>query len=288
MERTLQRPLFKAYLMLIKPGIIMGNSLTAAAGFILAAAPFQLGLFFAVLIGLASVIGASCIFNNYIDRVADAKMHRTRSRALARGIISSPRAFFLASCLMIMGILVLAFYTNLLATAIALFGVFIYVFPYSFLKYHTPHATLIGSIAGAVPPVVGYVAVTGRLDGGALLLFLVIALWQMPHFYAIALYRMKEYTAAGIPVFPLKNGLKATKNQMLFYIAAFTLVASLLTFFHYTGKTFLLVTVCCGIGWILLALKGFNCSNEFRWARQMFIFSLIVINALCFAIPFSV
>lgn len=287
MERTLHPPVLKSYLMLTKPGIILGNALTAATGFVLTAAPFNLSLFLAMLGGLASIIGASCIVNNYIDRMADAKMHRTRFRALARGIVPPQSALLFACCLMMLGAFILAFCTNLLALIVALLGVFVYVVPYSFLKYRTPHVTLIGSIAGAAPPVVGYTSMTGALDSASMILFLTIVLWQMPHFYAIAVYRMQEYAAAGIPVLPLKKGLRATKMQMLYYIVAFTLVASLLTFFDYTSSAFLLIMLICSAGWFLLALKGFNTSNDSRWARQMFIFSLIVINLFCLTILFS-
>ena len=167
----------KAYLMLMKPGIIMGNVITAAGGFALGSkGTFDFGLFLAALLGLSLIIGSACAFNNYIDRTADQKMKRTQNRPLAKGTISLQSATLFAIFLFLSGILVLTLFVNLLTLAIALIGFAVYVFFYSFLKYRSTHATLIGSIAGATPPALGYCAASNHFDMGALLLFAVIVL----------------------------------------------------------------------------------------------------------------
>ena len=287
--QTLTISPWKAYLSLSKPGIIMGNAITAVSGFALASkGHFDFSLFFATLFGLSLIIASGCAFNNYIDRKADQKMPRTQNRPLAKGIIPVRSANLFALALGLLGVLCLSAFVNTLSTIIALIGFGVYVLFYSFLKYRTTHATLIGSIAGAVPPVVGYTAVTGRLDTAAVLLFAIIALWQMPHFFAIAIYRLEDYAAASIPVLPVKRGMHATKVQMLLYTIAFTCAASLLPLFASVGKLYPIVSLTLGVIWICLSVQGLETDNEKLWARKMFLFSLVVVTALSAAIPLSI
>ena len=281
--------MISTYYSLTKPGIIMGNIITTVAGFAVASrGHIDSWLFLATLVGLSCIIASACVCNNYIDRASDAKMARTKNRALVKGLISERKALFFATILGACGTFVLALYTNLLTTSIALAGFFVYVIVYSGLKPRSTYATLIGSIAGAVPPVVGYCAVTGRLDIAALLLFLIVALWQMPHFFAIALYRLDDYAAAAIPVLPVVKGTYATKVQMLVYIIAFSVVALLPTFFGYTGYIYLAVAALLGGFWLWLCLKGFGSSNDTSWARKMFLFSLVVVMVLSITISVDV
>lgn len=280
--------LTRTYCLLTKPGIIFGNVITTVGGFTLASkGKFNFWLFLATIIGLSLVIASACVFNNYIDRDLDKKMSRTKNRALALGLISEQRAIIFAIFLGLTGTLLLFLFTNLLTVSIALFGFFVYVILYSFSKYHSIHGTLIGSIAGAVPPVVGYCAVSNRFDLGALILFAMIALWQMPHFFAIAIYRLEDYAAASIPVLPIKKGIQVTKFHMMLYIAAFIAVSFLLTMFGYTGFSFLIVAAFLGFSWLGLSIKGFRCKDDKLWARKMFLFSLIIVMGLCIAIPFT-
>jgi heme o synthase len=273
------------YLKLTKPGIIMGNAITAAAGFMLACrGHFSLGLFLAAIAGLSLIVAAGCVFNNYMDRDTDKKMSRTQTRALATGSVSVRAALIFAIILGTAGSAILALFTNALTLFIALVGFVIYVFFYGLLKYRTMYGTEIGSIAGAVPPVVGYCAVSNLLDGGAFLIFLIIALWQMPHFFAIALFRSKEYAAASIPVLPLVKGIDTTKFRMVFYTMAFIASTILLTFFGYTGYVYLTITTLLGFTWLLLCLKGFKATSNERWAHKMFRFSLVVVTILCLMI----
>ena len=159
---------------------------------------------------------------------------------------------------------------------------------YSLWKRHTVYGTAIGSLAGAIPPVVGYLAVSHRFDLGALILFSMLILWQMPHFFAIALFRLKDYSQANIPVLPLVGGIAKTKIHMVLYIIGFILTAMLLTLFHYTGLLFLTLATLSGLVWLNLALQGFNSLNNEVWGRQMFRLSLVVIAVICLVIPFDV
>jgi len=279
----------KPYFSLMKPGILFGNAITALGGFALASkGHIDCSLLLILLAGLSLVIASGCTCNNYIDRYADQKMRRTQNRPLAKGIIPNKNAILFAIFLGISGALLLAFFVNLITAVVALIGFTVYVFFYSFSKYHSSHGTLIGSIAGAVPPVAGYCAVSNRLDMGALLLFIMIALWQMPHFFAIAIYRLDEYAAASIPVLPVKKGIPRTKINMLFYVAAFITASFMLTILGYTGLLYAIATTILGFAWLWLAIKGFKSDNDRVWARKMFIFSLLVVTGLCSIIPFSI
>lgn len=267
----------RTYYLLTKPGIIMGNLITTACGFFFAAQghPDPL-LFFTTFLGLGLVIASACIFNNYIDRHIDQQMARTRNRPFARGLVSPLNGLAFASLLGLFGILLLAFYTNPLPTALAALGFFIYVALYSFWKPHYSLATLVGSLSGAFPPVIGYTAVSHRLDVPALLLFAVLVLWQMPHFFSIAMYRLADYKAAALPILPIRRGAHATKVHILLYILAFAIATLLL--FPYAGYPYLVATSLLSFSWIILSIKGFTATNDPHWARQMFRLSLVVIT----------
>lgn len=277
------------YYLLTKPGIILGNLLTVGAGFLLASkGVINIWLFFATMMGLTFTMASACVFNNFIDRPIDEKMERTKNRALVTGLISGPNAIFFAVCLGIIGNVILVLYTNFLTVVVADVGFFVYVILYSLWKYRTIYATAIGSIAGAVPPVVGYCAASNRFDLGALILFTMMVLWQMPHFFSIAMLHFDDYSAAGIPVLPVKKGVLRTKIHMVVYILGFILAAVMLTLFHYTGYLYLTVVTSIGFLWFLLCVKGFSSDNDQLWGRHMFRLSLVLIIAMCFVIPFDI
>lgn len=274
----------KTYLALAKPGIVMGNVITCAGGFAFAVQThFPFPLFFMTLLGLSLIVASGCVSNNYIDRHHDKKMARTQNRPLPKGLISPKQALYFAIALFFSGLVVL-FFIDLLALLFSLFGFIVYLIFYSFSKYRTVHATLIGSIAGAVPPVVGYCAVSHQFNGGALLIFLMIALWQMPHFYAIAMYRLEDYVSASIPVLPAIKGVHTTKMHMLLYILGFLVVALLLPLLGYVGSLYLIAIALLGAIWLILCLQGFKCSSDQRWAHKMFLCSLAVVIGVCLMI----
>jgi len=280
----------KTYYNLTKPGIIYGNVLTVVGGFLLASrGRVHVATFAAALCGASLVMAAGCVFNNYIDRGIDKKMARTKKRALVSGIVSGRSALIYATVLGVAGFLLLAAYTNWLTVGIGAVGIFFYVVVYSVGKRRSVHGTLVGSISGAVPPVAGYCAASNHFDGGALILFLILVAWQMPHFYAIAMYRAKDYGAAGIPVLPVKKGARTTKMQMLYYILAFTLAVASLSVFGFTGYTYLVVMLSLCLLWLRRALQGFAKGvDDIRWARRLFGFSLIVLLGFSIMISLDV
>lgn len=272
--------MIKEYYLLTKPGIIYSNVLTAIGGFFLAAkGNISWSLLLAMIFGLGFVIASACSFNNYIDREIDSKMHRTKKRALVKKSITPRKAITYATALGIIGFLLLLFFTNFLTAFIAFIGFFFYVVMYSLGKRQSEYGTLIGSISGAVPPVVGYCAVTNNVDLAALLLFLILVFWQMPHFYAIAIFRYEDYSSASIPVLPITKGLKKTKQHMLFYLILFIIANAMLSLFHYTGYVYLISMTVLGIIWLVIVLRGTNAPDDKKWARKVFFFSLLLIVA---------
>lgn len=278
----------KPYYYLTKPGIVYGNWLSVIAGFFLASrGSFNPLLFITTLLGIGFVMASGCVFNNYIDRDIDEKMDRTKRRALVTKKIPVRNALIFGTILGILGFGLLYFFTNLLTTFIAFIGFFFYVIVYTFSKRKTVYGTLLGSISGAVPPVVGYTAVTNNFDAAALLLFMLLVIWQMPHFYAIAIFRLQDYKEAGIPVLPVKRGINFTKIEIVGYIILFTLTIPFLTLLGYTGYVYLVVMLLLSFMWLVKGITGFRTKDTTLWARSLFKFSLIVLLALCVMISIN-
>jgi protoheme IX farnesyltransferase len=268
------------YYFLTKPGIVYGNAMTAAAGFLLASnGHVNFWDLLILLLGTSLIIASACVFNNYIDRGIDAKMVRTKKRATASGKISALAVNLYGAVLGILGFAFLT-QTNLITFVIGLTAFISYVILYGYAKRKTMHGTLIGTIPGSAPLIAGYTAVTNSLDLAVLLLFLIMFTWQMAHFYSIAIFRLKDYQNAGIPVMPAARGIRFTKLQIIAYIFVFIIAVIDLSFFGYTGLSFLFVISGLGIYWLFKAIDGFKVRSDTKWARGMFGFSLIVLLAL--------
>ncbi len=278
----------KTYYLLTKPGIIAGNLITTSSAFILASRErVDYLLFLWTVLGLFGVIASACVINNYIDKEADSKMERTKRRPLVVGSVSPKNALIFAVILGVLGFSILSLYTNVWAVLAAFTGFFVYAGLYSFWKYRHATAIFVGSIAGAMPPVVGYCAASGHLDVGTLIVFSLLVLWQMPHFFSISMYRAKEYAGASIPIFPTTKGPLMTKFHILGYTTLFFGVALLPTLYGLCGPLYLCVVIPLSLAWVYLSLRGFEVANDQIWARQMFVCSLIVIMGISFVLPFS-
>ena len=272
----------KNYWSVVKPGILMGNLISAAGGFLLASkGRIDPALLLWTLVAIALVVASGCVFNNIMDRNMDRKMARTRNRVLAKGLMSPKGAILYASLLGAAGVTLLSAETNAVSVAVVLTGFFVYVGVYTlYLKRNSVHGTWIGSLAGAAPPLAGYCAVTGRFDTGAVILFLIFGLWQIPHAYAIAIFRFEDYAAAALPTLPVRRGMAAAKRQILGYILAFTAAAVSLTFSGYTGYSYLGVAAALGMSWLYTAWSGYRAPDDRRWARKVFALSLLNIFVL--------
>jgi heme o synthase len=283
--KTLDTKVISKYYKLTKPGIVYSNAMTAAAGFLFAAqghVKFWDLVF--LLLGTALIIASACVFNNYIDRGIDSKMARTKKRATASGKISATAVNTYASVLGFLGFLILA-KTNWLTFLIGVLAFISYVVFYGIAKRSSIHGTLVGTLPGSASLVAGYTAAIGRLDLGALFLFLIMVFWQMAHFYSIAIFRLKDYKKAGLPVMPAVKGVKITKLQIICYIFAFVIAEVDLSFFGYSGLSFLFVMSGLGIYWLFKAIDGYKVRSDKKWAREMFGLSLVVL--LVFSIMLS-
>lgn len=274
--------LLKQYLNLAKPGIVFGNLISVTGGFFLASrGDANLALFLATALGVSLVIASGCVFNNYIDRDIDQKMERTRNRVLAQGLVSPAHAIVYACVLGVAGVALLYAATNTLAVMLVLMGFVVYVGLYSlWLKRGSVYGTLVGSLSGAAPPVVGYCAVSNEFDAGAAILLLIFSLWQMPHSYAIAIFRFNDYQAANIPVLPVIKGISAAKRQIVLYIAAFVVATLMLTLSGYAGYSYFVVAALSGAYWLWMGVSGYKAVDDRVWARKLFTFSIISITML--------
>jgi protoheme IX farnesyltransferase len=218
--------MIKSYYRLTKPRMVFTNVLVAAAAFVFASHDaLNWQIFFIMILGLTLVVASACVLNNYADRDIDAKMERTKNRALAAGLLPPSHALLFGCVLLLLGVLVLLT-TNLLALGAALVGFIVYVFIYTPLKPRSGYALYAGAIAGATPPLVGYAAAAHMLDYYALAFFLFLFLWQIPHFLAIARYRYDEYHNAGIPLLVSRPQGEKEHHQarMIFYLSLVVLL----------------------------------------------------------------
>lgn len=276
----------KEYYELTKPGIIYGNVLTTAAGFLYASkGNVNIVLFLATILGVSMVIASACVFNNILDKDIDKKMKRTRNRAIVKGSISINHARFFGSILGLLGFYILIIFTNLLVVLLGIIAVTSYVLAYTYLKRTTPVATYVGTIPGALSLVAGYVAVVGKIDLAAIFLFLIMVFWQLPHFWAIGIFRLKEYRKAGIPIAPVVSGVEVTKKYILLFTFFYLVTVLGFSLVGLTGVTFFLVMAPLSFYWLWMGIEGLNTQDNEKWAKKVFKFSLIML--LIFSILLS-
>lgn len=284
---TRNKSTIKHWIQLTKPGIIMGNLLTAFGGFMMLRPQHLWGFtLMALLAGLGLIIGSACTFNNIIDKDLDRLMARTQKRPLAQNVISTAAAVSLGIALFLIGSWILYAGTNTPTMLLAICGWALYVGVYSFMKYETSFATWMGSLAGAVPPVAGYCAATASCDAIAAILFSIVACWQMPHFLAIGMYRIEDYSNGNIPILPRIGNLMITKVHMLCYLVGFVVACWMLYRVAHLSSAFLYVMGGVSALWIKVGVEGFFVIDEQKWAKKMFLFSLIAITTFSLILPF--
>ncbi|EPP5333210.1 heme o synthase [Vibrio harveyi] len=275
--------MLKSYLSITKPGIIFGNLISVAAGFFLAAKsePANFLLLLTTLVGVGLVIASGCVVNNIFDRDIDQKMKRTQNRELVMGNINIDAAFVYALVLLLNGTALLFQLVNPLSAVVVLLGYVFYVFFYTmWYKRNSVYGTLVGSISGAVPPLVGYLAVTNYISLEAILLFIMFCFWQMPHSYAIAMFRMQDYRDAGIPVLPVKEGITKAHQHMKAYVVAFSAVAIGLFMLGEAGYEYLAVSAAVCFMWTRVTFQKVNYNNYIQWSKVVFKVSLLVVMSI--------
>ncbi|MFC7440722.1 heme o synthase [Laceyella putida] len=274
-----------------KPGINKSNLFATFVGYFLAAGftLFDWSTLVFTLLGTALVIAGGCAINNFYDRDIDPLMERTKTRSVAEGRMKPTVALWYGIILTVVGMLVLGIGVNLLSAVLALVGFVVYVFIYTmWLKRTSTLNTVVGGFSGAVPPMIGWVAVTNSIDLNAWALFLILFMWQPPHFFALAIRKADDYRRAGIPMLPVVKGLKETKKQTLIF-TLLLIPSSVLLFVTGANSWFYLVcALCLGVIYIALAIKGFYTDDQEKWSKQMFFYSLIYLTTILLVIMLDV
>jgi heme o synthase len=282
---TVPRGVCRDYVTLTKPRIMVLLLLTALGGmFVGAAGVPSAGLIAATLGGLALACGGASALNHVLDRDLDSHMSRTDRRPVAAGRISPARALEFGVALSALSFVVLASFVNVLAALLAVAGNLFYVIVYTgYLKRSTPQNIVIGGAAGAVPPVVGWAAVTGHLAVPALLLFLIVFFWTPPHFWALALLIRRDYEAARVPMLPVVKGEAVTARSIVRYTLILVAVSLLPVAWRTTGWLYLGSAVVLGAVFVALALALRHRTTPPR-ARRLFTYSLAYLALLFVAL----
>jgi protoheme IX farnesyltransferase len=272
------------YYRLAKPGIVYGNLLTTLASFLYASRwHFSWLLFLSTAFGVGFVVASACVFNNYYDRDIDAKMARTRARAFAAGTIATRPALAYGALLGFFGLALLYFQANALAALVALAGWALYVLVYTPAKHRTPYATALGTLPGAVPAAAGFAAAAGALPLPAFLIFFVVLIWQMPHFYAIALYRKEEYAAAGVPTRAAFLSGAWMRAAIVAYIVVFAWLASLLYLGNFAGIVYEIIVLALTLYWLFVAFENRRLDDS-AWGKRVFFGSLAALAGYALAL----
>lgn len=272
----------------LKPERTYANVMTTGAGFLFASSwHIHWTLLLATLLGTTMVVMSACAINNCTDRELDARMPRTKKRATATGEIPVQYLATLAVILGVAGFSLLAMRVNLLTVLLGTIGYIDYVILYAWSKRKTPWSTLVGTVSGAVPLMAGYTAVTGQFNLTVLLLGLTMVFWQMPHFYAIGIFRHKDYAAGGLPVWPVRHGVRSAQQWILVYTALYLVAVLLVAFAGSAGLVFGIVAGSVALYWLWIGVKGFSVAEPEKWARGMFGLSLLALLILSVGVAFS-
>lgn len=266
----------KAYLALTKPRIVLLMILTTLCSAIVAAGKFPDWETIAVVtVGLALSAGGASAFNMWYDRDIDQMMKRTMKRPLPTGQLSDQSALTFGLSLGLLSMVWFGVFGNLLTFSLSLAGFVYYTVIYTmWLKRKTPHNIVIGSGAGAIPPMIGWAAVTGEIGWPAVMMFIIIFLWTPPHFWPLAIVRNDEYKQAGIPMMPAVRGFRYTKKQCLLYTIILLFTTTSLYFTGIFGGLYLIVAILSGLIFLYFQIRMYyEQNNQTVWAQRAFIAS---------------
>lgn len=280
MAESLLAP-WRAYYELCKPRVVALMLITTVVGMLLAApgmVSWPILIFGNIGIGLTAASGA--VVNHLVDRHIDAIMRRTQGRPLPTGKVSLSIAIIFALVLATIGLALLIFFVNILTAVLTFFSLVGYALIYTvFLKRATPQNIVIGGLAGAMPPLLGWTAVTGHIDYGGLLLALIIFIWTPPHFWALAIYRVDEYAKVGIPMLPVTHGIAFTKLNILLYTILLLVISVLPFAVAMSGLIYLVGALILGGVFLYWAIK-LKYSDDPKIAMKTFSYSIVYLMLL--------
>ena len=269
-------------LALTKPRITSIVLLTAACGMKLASRVVNGRTWLWTMLGTALIVGAANALNMWIERDVDAKMARTRNRPLPAGRLAPGVALGFGIGLAVVSLPILVLGVNAVAGVLGVVALTSYVLLYTPMKRHSVRALWVGAVPGAIPPLLGWSAVTGRIDAGGLALFAILFLWQIPHFLAISIFRAHDYANAGLKVVPVERGDRATDAMMLRYAIAVVAVSFTPLLAHLGSRTYVVVAALLGLAFVGACARGPSKvdAQRIRWARGVFAFSIVYLVAL--------
>ncbi|MBU2884270.1 heme o synthase [Gilvimarinus agarilyticus] len=276
-----QSPSWRDYYELTKPKVVMLMILTSVIGMLLAV-PGMVPLHVLIIgnLGIALCAGSAAAVNHLVDKGIDQKMARTHNRPVAKGRVGPMQALVFAGVIGALGMALLVIFINTLTAVLTLVSLLGYALVYTlFLKRATPQNIVIGGIAGAAPPLLGWTAVTGTLDGHALLLVLIIFAWTPPHFWALALHRKDDYAKAGVPMLPVTHGEKYTKLHIFLYTIIMILVTLLPFITGMMSWIYLIGTLILGAGFLYWSFMLMVSKRE-GLGMETFKYSIIYLMAL--------
>ena len=269
------------YYELTKPKVVLLLLLTALVGMCLASDSWiSWKILIAGLTGIGFLSSAAAVVNHVVDREIDGKMARTFNRPVAKGKVSPQKALFFAGFLIVVGYVILELWVNRLTAILTLAGLLGYAVVYTmYLKRATPQNIVIGGLAGAIPPLLGWTAVTGEIHAHALLLVLIVFIWTPPHFWALAIHREKDYAKAKVPMLPVTHGIDFTKTSILLYTVLLCVVCLLPYLIGMSGLIYLIGSTLLNAGFLYYAWKLKFTATE-QTAMQTFKFSIIHLMVL--------
>jgi protoheme IX farnesyltransferase len=271
----------KDYIELCKPRVVLLMILTSMVGMCLApASSFPIAALIYGNLGIAMVAGAAATLNHIADQHIDKLMHRTKNRPIVKGKISTKNSMLFASLLFLTGMSVLLIKVNVLTAALTFLALIGYAFCYTlYLKHATPQNIVIGGIAGAAPPLLGWTAVTGSISPEALLLVMIIFIWTPPHFWALAIYRREDYAKANVPMLPHTHGVSFTKLNIVLYTILLICVSSMPYVIHMSGVLYFAGITLANLFFLFSAIRLYRTDAELP-ALQTFKYSIIYLGIL--------
>ena len=277
--------LFKDYLELTKPKVVALLVLTAVVGMVLATPKDpSIWLVFWSVLGIGFLSSAAAAINHIIDYQIDAKMARTHNRPIAKGRVAMKNAGIFAAILAVVGFAALALFVNMLTAWLTLASLFGYAVFYTvYLKRATPQNIVIGGLAGAMPPLLGWTSMTGEMHGHALLLVIIVFIWTPPHFWALAIHRRDDYAKVNMPMLPVTHGIEFTKNAIFLYTILLLIVCMLPYLVGMSGLIYLLVSFVLNV-WFLWYAWKLKFDKESVTAFAMFKFSIIHLMVIFIAL----
>ncbi len=283
-DAALYDPTVSDFIALMKPRVMSLVVFTALVGLVAAPGTLHPVLAVIALIAITVGAGASGALNMWYDADIDRHMARTAARPIPRGKVTETEALAFGTVLSLFSVVTLGVLVNWVAGALLALTIAFYLFVYTmWLKRRTPQNIVIGGAAGAFPPMIGWAAVTGDVSIDSILLFMLIFMWTPPHFWALALYRCRDYERVGVPMLPVVAGLRETRRQILIYSVLLVLTALAPFFTGLGGYAYLATSIVSGAVFLWLAWQTWTITEgreADRTAKRLFVFSIFYLFAL--------